>query len=136
VPNGEIIISNSRGEEVGTVPVNPNHEVLSPGAEINFKANVPASGLLGKYKALLSVDYGTSQLASVYDTAFFYIIPWKQLLALFLVLLAFVVFVSVVAHRRYKNNQFDDDEHGAEYVPLYVRDKLSVDKDHDINLKK
>jgi hypothetical protein len=135
-PTGEIIISNSKGEEVGTVVINPNAESLPPGAETTFKATVPTSGLLGKYKALLSVDYGTAQIASVYDTTFFYVVPWQQLLMIFGALLLVTVIITLILHRRYRDEDDDDDEHGATYIPLRIREQQSSDKEHDINLKK
>jgi len=136
IPTGEIIISNTKGEEVASVIVNPNAEPLPPGAETTYKAAVPTDGHLGKYKALLSVDYGTAQIASVYDTAYFYIVPWQQLLVLFGSILLVAVVLTILIHRRYRDDIDDDDEHGAAYVPLRVREQISPEKDHDINLKK
>ena len=134
VPRGEIILSDGRGEEVASIKVNSDGEELLPGKEKIYQATIPTEGLLGKYKAFLSVDYGTSQVASVYDTAFFYVVPWKQLLAIFIGILLSVIILSVYFHRRYAVED-DDDEHGAEYVPLYVRESASQEQDHDINLK-
>ncbi len=135
-PTGEIIISDSKGQEVSSVPINPASESLPPGAETTYQATVPTEGHLGKYKALLTVDYGTEQIASVYDTAFFYIVPWQQLLMLFVGILVVAIILTIIIHRRYRDDGDDDDEHGAAYVPLRIREQLSPDKDHDINLKK
>ncbi len=135
-PTGEIIISDSKGQEVASVAINPNNESLPPGAETTYQATVPTEGHLGKYKGLLTVDYGTDQIASVYDTAFFYIVPWQQLLMLFLGILVVATLLTIVLHRRYRDEGDDDDEHGAAYVPLRVREQVSPDKEHDINLKK
>ncbi|MEL6803540.1 MAG: hypothetical protein AAFO91_07155, partial [Bacteroidota bacterium] len=90
VPSGEIIISNNRGEEVGTVVINPTNEVLVPGESREYVTHLSTEGLLGKYKAFLSVDYGGTQLASVYDTAFFYVFPWQRI-ALFFGILSIIV---------------------------------------------
>lgn len=135
VPRGEIIISNGRGDEVGSVVINPDKETLGPNQEKEYKATVPTKGLLGKYKAFLSVDYGTEQVASVYDTVFFYILPWKQLLIAFAVVSFVLVIITIILHRRFSIADTDEDEIDADYVPLFVRSGSSEEKEHDINLK-
>lgn len=133
-PTGEIIISNSRGEEVAAVPINPDKETLAPGQETTYVIDAPTEGLTGRYKAFLTVDYGTEQLASVYDTAFFNVVPWQKLLILFIVVLAFAILLTVYLHRKMGGRHEYEDEH--EEVPLFIRESLSEDQDHDINLKK
>lgn len=133
VPTGEIIFYNSRGEEVAAVPVNPDGDTLAPGQESTYTTRAPTDGMLGKYKAFLSVDYGSEQVASVYDTVFFYAVPWQQLLIVFGVLLFVAAVLTVFLHRRYAaGDEYDD----ADHVPMFVRESRSEDKDHDINLKK
>lgn len=133
VPTGEIILSNSRGEEVGSVVVNPDGDTLAPGQETTYTVPAPTEGLVGKYKAFLTVDYGTEQLASVYDTAFFYVLPWQKLLGILAVLLLLAVVLTLVLHRRYQNIGYSD---GSEDIELYIRDEVSEDREHDVNLKK
>lgn len=136
-PTGEIIISDTKGSEMASIKINEAGESLPPGAETTYSATVPTDGLLGKYKGLLTVDYGTSQIASLYDTAYFYIIPWQPLLAVFMTILVVAVVLTIVIHRRSRvDDDDDDDEHGAAYIPLRVRTDQSPHKDHDINLKK
>lgn len=132
VPTGEIIFSNGRGEEVASIPVNPNNETLAPGQETTYSIAAPTDDLMGKYKAFLSVDYGSAQLASVYDTAFFYVLPWQKLLIIFVIVLMFVVIIAIMVQRRsvYDTYEGDHDE-----LPLYIKDTPSEDKEHDINLK-
>ena len=135
VPKGEIIFYNGRGEEVGAVPVNKETQSLAPNESKTFEVPAPVDGYLGKYKAFLSVDYGTVQVASVYDTAFFYVIPWQQLLIMFLVVMIVAVILSVLIHRRFAVKSEGDDEHGAFHLPFHVFEGKSSDADHDINLK-
>ncbi len=135
LPKGEIIFYNGRGEEVGSVPVNENTESLAPNESKTYEIAAPVDGYLGKYKAFLSVDYGTVQVASVYDTTFFYVIPWQKLLLLFMIVLLVAVVLSVIVHRRYTAKAAGDDEHGAFHLPLHVFEGKSDDIDHDINLK-
>lgn len=135
VPRGEIIISNGRGEEKASVLINPERETLKPNQEKEYSAAIPTDGLLGKYKAFLSVDYGTEQVASVYDTTFFYVLPWKQLLIVFAVVSVLLVTMTLVLHRRFTVVDNEDDDPGTDYIPLFVRSGSSEEKDHDINLK-
>lgn len=136
IPKGDIIFYNGRGSEVGSIPVNPDGISLEPGEQVTLHANVPTEGLLGKYKGFLTVEYGDAQLASVHDTAFFYVIPWKQLLFLFLAVLVVVLFVSFLIHRRTreKHEYVDDDVND---LPMFVHgERRSEPRDHDIDLKK
>ena len=135
LPKGEIIFYNGRGEEVGSMPINENTESLGPNEAKTYQLDAPVDGYLGRYKAFLSVDYGTEQVASVYDTAFFYVIPWRQLLVLFGVVSVFAIIVSVLLHRRLIAKPEGDDQHGAFHLPFHVFDGTSKEEDHDINLK-
>lgn len=132
VPTGEIILYNTRGYEIGSIPVNPERKSVEPGTSISLRATAPTDGLMGKYKAFLNVNYGTSQIASVYDTAFFYVVPWYQLLIFFVCLIIFGVFITYRLHRRYNPNSHTEE---VQYVPLHVYEGVSDEIDHDINLK-
>ncbi|MFT5036572.1 MAG: hypothetical protein ACI9VM_000134 [Candidatus Azotimanducaceae bacterium] len=132
VPSGEIIISNGRGEEVAAVLVNPNSETLAPGQETTYVIPAPTEDLMGKYKAFLSVDYGSTQLASVYDTAFFYVLPWQKIVILFVVVLVIAVVLTLSWHRRNNAYEYEDDH---DELPLHIKEDTSEDQDHDINLK-
>lgn len=97
-PKGEIRIYDRKGQEVATIGVNEDGKKFSPD-ETNELASVwsAASGF-GKYKALLNVEYG-SQKAAVQDTVFFWIIPWQQLLGLFVGSLVVIIFFALYFHR-------------------------------------
>lgn len=133
VPTGEIIFSDSRGEEVAAITINPEKESLAKGQKSTYTVDAPTEGLLGKYKAFLSIDYGTEHLASVYDTAFFYVIPWQKILIIFLVVLTAVLILTIYIYRKMEGEEYAYD--GSEEVPLYVKDGTSVEQEHDINLK-
>lgn len=132
VPSGEIIFYNTRGSEVGSTIVNPEKLVLEPKSALSFITTAPTSGVMGKYKAYLSVDYGSSQLASVYDTAFFYYVPWKQLWALLggLALFSLILFLYLYRRLRAPAAFFD---HAV--LPFHIYSGKSDDIEHDINLK-
>jgi hypothetical protein len=79
-PRGSIRIFNRRGEEVGSVPLNAEGEGITPENKKQLAAVWGASGRFGKYKAFLDLEYGENQLASVQDTVYFWVFPWKEIL--------------------------------------------------------
>jgi len=134
VPGGDIIFYNNRGVEVGAIPVNPERESILAGETKEFNVNVPMEGLFGKYKARLSVEYGSSQLASVQDTTFFYVFPFKMMLMFLGVLSVLIILAAYLFHRRYFDEEIADEE--ADLLHVHVRDSVSEAKEHDIDLKK
>lgn len=134
-PTGDIIFYNNRGNEVTTIPVNPDGETIAPGEAKTFTTSVPTEGLIGKYKAFLTVEFGNAQLASVQDTTFFYVLPWRQLLIYFLILFAIVLGIALYVHKRSEGKAalVDPD---ADDVPFQVREtREGKEYHHDINLK-
>lgn len=134
VPDGEIVLYNGRGEEVGSVPLNTDGRTIVPGETAEFTRPLTIDGLLGKYKAYMRVAYGEGQVANITDAAFFYVAPLPYLIGLFAVLF-FLCLGMVFWWRRYV---LPDDEASAEsdYLPVYVRPGAQRDaKDHDITLK-
>jgi hypothetical protein len=133
VPYGEVIVYDGKGSEVGAIPVNPDKNEILPGEEKVFVTSAPTEGLFGKYKAFLSVEYGSQNIASVQDTAFFYVFPLKTLLIILGAILVVVVGLSLYVHRKYFDEVVDD---GSESLPLHVRESRSDPLHHDINLRK
>jgi hypothetical protein len=130
-PTGEIIFYDSRGIEVSSLPV--SSEVIVPGGRSVITNQVPLNNDLGRYKANLSLKYGTSQTASLFDTTFFYLMPLRMMLVIFAVVLALSLFVVLLFRRAFvpheENSNFDE-------VTMYVRDGHEPNpKDHDIDLK-
>lgn len=90
-PTGEIAIYDRNGEEVATIDVNKEGQTVSPDQTTELASVWNGANGFGKFKALLTVNYG-SQAAAVQDTVFFWVVPWKQLLMLFIAcLIAFVI---------------------------------------------
>lgn len=133
VPKGEIIFYNTRGEEVASIPVNPDKETIVPGQKSEYEVAAPIEHMLGKYKAFLTIDYGTEQVASVYDTVYFYVLPWQKLLIIFGIVLVFAIILTIILHRRMAGPEVSD---GSEDIAFFVREDRSEEKEHDINLKK
>ncbi|MBY0310023.1 DUF4832 domain-containing protein [Patescibacteria group bacterium] len=133
-PTGEVILYNTRGEEVGTVTLNAENRTIAPGETAEFKDSITPQGLFGKYKAFLNLEYGVGQKAMVYDTAFFYAAPLSYLAGLFGLL--FVLSIAMVFWWRRSMVSYTESETG-DHVAFYVRSGIqSDDQDHDIKLSK
>lgn len=98
-PRGEIRIYNRRGEEVAAVDVNTEGKKFSPEQTAQLASVWNAATGFGRFKAFLNVDYGNSQTGSVQDTVYFWVIPWKQLLALFTASAIAVIALALYFHR-------------------------------------
>ena len=98
-PKGEIRIYDRHGEEVASVDVNNEGKVISPD-QVSQLASVwsGASGF-GKYKAVIDVEYGKSQVASVQDETYFWVVPWKEVLGITIATLIAVIFLALYFHR-------------------------------------
>ena len=132
-PQGELIVYDGRGREIGAIPVNPEHELIAPGNTVTFTSALPAGGGLGRHRALLSLTYGEGQRASITDTIFFHQLPLPQLIMIFLVCLAVATLVAYWVHRRYSPVELEE-EYAA--VRLTRRDQVrSVDAEHDVDLR-
>ena len=131
IPTGEIILYDSTGKEVGVISVNADGVSIPPGGEHVFTASVPTQGLFGKYKAFLSVEYGSTQRGSVQDTSFFYVLPLKIILSVGLIVAIIVIFSALYVHRKYLDEAGDD----SDQLTFHVRDTQSESKDHDLHLK-
>ncbi len=100
-PSGDVIFYDRIGHELGSVPANPDGATIAPGDTHTFTATWGGGGGgMGEYKVGLQMTYGP-QDAQLADTAIFWILPWKELLAIFVALLIFVAIVASVVHRSY-----------------------------------
>jgi len=133
VPKGEVIFYDNGGIEVHSISINASSTVVESGKSTSFIEKVPPEMKIGKYKALLSVEYGEHQTASLHDTVFFYVMPLWQLSILFIIILVFAIALALFLHRRY--DVYEDDE-GIAAVAMYIRESRSESKDHDIDLSK
>lgn len=138
-PGGDIIIYDVRGRELTSLPVNLGEEIytLAPGEKREFKTGLPYFNRLGKQKAYLHVEFGEMNQAAVYDTNFYYSIPWYYLTVI--VLLSLILFISLVMLARRRDDDVYDPyiQETGENIALQVgRKREHVDYEHDINLKK
>ncbi|HMO78377.1 MAG TPA: hypothetical protein PKD95_04240 [Candidatus Paceibacterota bacterium] len=136
VPSGDVIIYDGRGQEVAVVDLSHDgSESIAPGEQRRYTADLPYTGKIGKNKAFLSLTYGIENKASLYDTYFYYSIPWYYLL-LIVLLFALVIAVILLLVRKNNLNQITDSSDEAQDLPLFVakRNEHNV-YDHDIDLK-
>jgi hypothetical protein len=98
-PHGEIRVYDNKGREIASVDVNKEGKSVSPDKLAQLASVWSSAEGFGHYKALLTVYYGKDQTATVQDTVFFWIVPWKQLLILFALGLTGVVFFAFYFHR-------------------------------------
>lgn len=132
-PTGEVILYNSRGEEVASLPINQEGNVVDPGQTEKISLALPETGLFGKLKANLVLEYGEKQRASIFDTAFFYVIPWYFVAIMAVIALLLSVIITVLFRRSFLAQTFNED---AEEVPVFIKDGHDAKpQDHDINLK-
>lgn len=134
IPRGEVIIYNTRGEEVGAVTANPDGETIEPGESKTFTSPIPESAGMGRHRAYLSLNYGENQLASLQDTIFFFQVPIWQLVSIFLGVLATATGVAYWVHRRYAAvvDADEEDRVAVYHDPARERPRL----DHDLDLKR
>ncbi len=83
-PRGQVRIFNRSGEEVAALDINQEGDSLGPNISSQLASAWDAGSRFGRYKALLDVEYGDKQRGTLQDTVFFWLIPWKEMLAVFL----------------------------------------------------
>lgn len=135
IPDGEIILYDSRGREVTAIPANPERITVDAGSSHQFTPNMSDEIGWGQHRALLSVAYGDGQRATLTDTIFFYHVPWIWLSVIFIVLLFFSIAVAYWLHRRYYASAFVVETASA--VPLRRRAFTTrTDSNSDVRITK
>lgn len=137
-PSGEIIIYDSRGNELTSVQVNKENKSIGPNEKVEFSAPIPEIDRFGKNKAYLSLTYGNENLASLYDINFYYSIPKLHLIVILTVLIIIPLLLTLALRRLIRpSNYYITSNDEAVEVPLFVRKHHEHEEyEHDINLKK
>ncbi len=104
-PEGEIRIYNRKGEEVAAIDANKNGKLFAPDKTGQLASVWNAGSGFGRYKAFLNLNYGKNQRAAIQDTTFFWVIPWKILLGIFLSSMVVVIFFAFMFHRWLERRQ-------------------------------
>jgi hypothetical protein len=132
-PAGEIIFFNSNGEERQAIPVNTDALSIEPGETVTITTALPFNNELGRFKANLSLRYGTGQKASLFDTTQFFMMPFHILILMLVMAVLLALFVYFLLHQAFINK--NDDEDGFD-LPFMVRDGHDAEpQEHDIDLK-
>ena len=95
-PKGDIRIYDRTGHEVISIPVNADGKSITPDQQAQLASAWSAAKGFGKFKAFLNVDYGNGTLQ---DTVYFWIIPWQQLLVIFVISLIGIIVGALYFHR-------------------------------------
>src|SRR3989344_6080883 len=133
-PTGDVIIYDSRGRELTTVSLEDESKTtIAPGEQVTYTKPLPFMNRLGKNKAYLSLEYGVQNRAALYDTNFYYSIPWFYLVII-MVLLAIVLTILVILLRRNLKRSSYVEEAEPQDVPMFVGKKLKpMDSVHALN---
>ncbi len=133
-PRGEIILYDVRGREIGSVPVNSETISLNPNERKIFTTLASTTGIYGRHKAFLNIEYGQEQRANLYDTTFFTVIPLKIIVISFMLLLSTTLVLTLLyIYRRRPAVAYETEDGG---VPMSIRSGVFSDQhEHDINLK-
>lgn len=117
-PKGQVRIFNRSGEEVATLDVNQQGMMLDPNISGQLASAWDAGSRFGRYKAMLDVEYGDKTRGTLQDTVFFWLIPWKEMLAVFLALGVVVLSLTMYWHNGYAINRRQKLAHAGAYSHL------------------
>jgi hypothetical protein len=100
-PKGEVRIFNRNGAEVATIKVNEKEKVLEPNGSGALASVWKPGSRFGKYKAMLNIEYGAGLRGTLQDTIFFWLVPWKEILTVFMCLLVILLSFATYWHNGY-----------------------------------
>jgi hypothetical protein len=96
IPHGKIRIYDGNGQEVAVVDANQESKRFEPSAKEMLGSVWTAGDHFGRYKAMLDLEYGSR--GTLQDTVFFWIVPWKKALGMFLTLMIVCVLAAIGMH--------------------------------------
>lgn len=137
-PSGDVIIYDTRGRELTTVTLETDADtIILPGEQKTFSKPLPYIDRIGRNKAYLTLEYGSVNTAAIFDTNFYYSIPWYYLLVIMVLLaLVFVALIVLIRRHSYASDDYVETNE-AQDLPLYVGSKREHNEyEHDINLKR
>ncbi len=100
VPEGRISIHNRRGQEVADIDANPQRTAVGAGQTWEQELEWRDIEKLGRYKARLQLEYGEKDKRDLQDTIYFWYLPWRWLLAIFLFSFILLVLIITLVFRR------------------------------------
>ena len=107
VPEGTIVITNMWGKERGRIDINKVNTFgnVLPESTRKFEflwEGEPSIFEFGRYEAVATLVFGEQSRQTVYRTTYLWVIPWKQVLPIFLSLALFVWFITWSVRRYVK----------------------------------
>jgi len=97
-PTGEVTISNMFGKTVATLKVNEQKNIVLPTSTRRFDQTLHKKWLFGRYTASVSLAYGT-QGQVLLGTTSFWVVPYKLIVLILLVLAALVLTIRFFIRR-------------------------------------
>lgn len=104
-PHGDIVITNTLGKNVATIPVNDKLGNVLPDSIRRFENQWQNKYGFGLYKANINLIFGDNQTVSAVLS--FWIIPWKETAG---VLALFIILIFIIRHLRWSNKPDESSE--------------------------
>jgi hypothetical protein len=98
-PKGEIALYNIWNKKIASVFVNPDALTVLPNSERLFVSKIAGQSFFGRYKAILTIYYGSKKLQTVSQISF-WIISWTQVV-LWIIALAIIIALLIFGIKRY-----------------------------------
>ncbi len=98
IPHGKIRIYDRDGQEVATFDANQAGQKIEPLGKAQLASVWASDGSFGRYKAMLDLEYGAR--GTIQDTVFFWVVPWKKVVGMFLSLIIFCVIIAIGLHSK------------------------------------
>jgi hypothetical protein len=100
-PRGTITLTNMIGQKVGQQSL-PSHNIF-PQVARDYSNTFGSHWMFGRYKAELNTNYGRLYNLSLMSTLYFWVIPWKVILIIILVLVALILGYKMLKKGEDKN---------------------------------
>lgn len=99
IPQGDITLYNMWGKERGRLALNSSSDFgnVLPGTTRKFSfawEGEPHPFDIGRYKAVATLAYGADGRKSAFRTAYFWVVPWKEILMVIIGIAALVWFIA------------------------------------------
>src|SRR5690606_7526676 len=133
VPEGEVIFYDSSGSEVAAVAINEVGTAIAAGETETIHVPIPFGDTIGRFKANATINYGTTERSSIFDTAQFFVIPIYILYGAVAFIILFSLFITYMLKRTFDEDRYEVDDEQS--IPLRVATgRAFEEKEHDITI--
>jgi hypothetical protein len=105
-PVGELLIYDKRGKLISSLEANEGRVAFEPKSSEQLASIWNPDIKLGRYKAILRLDYGKDH-NSIQDTVFFWIIPWPFMLLLLSGVIILVALTYYYFHKKRESEYYE-----------------------------